>query len=982
MADIFYSPPEADIETGGSLRGVAGANLNPFSPTDSNNSLSNWLFGTSDQWKRFLTSANILASTIQIFIEQLTSFVQWLTGQFQGVPEEAKTAGTGYQMTLHKNPITPFLGGNLVAGAAKGLALSDGNYPHNFGARFIANAGAMIEFCNSAPPGSPWVVRNTPQSSIQQFGAPPLQYRINRVPPPPNAPYSDTVTIDGIFTEFIRTASDYQNQFGFPPPTGSQIAEFLNDTGGVLQFDPRATGNSMLSQRISFLQLWVSQYAQWLKDNAPGPTGPIPNPCQLPADPPCPPIGTTSGDQLTQLITAIAPYLYYITNNLTAIANAANSPQDALCCANIVAAVKSVTTQIASLQAELTAAPATPIDLTQIIYELTQIATGIQNSGANINALASNLAAPLELIRTAILDASGGTDVSGIVDQLKQWNANNIIPAAVTNQAVKDGIIPPQYSQLFSDKPADFVRVVIDLLAMLSSPIDMAKLTTGDSSSLSGGEKRIYDDEVRKHPAVFNALKGVVGLDAATLTAVIQSAFKKYLTANDTVVEPVLSGLLGALKSQLLPPAGTVTLLSQIGVNPDAPVASATGIALSAAIAAWVASGFGIEGGETLTKMVELIAGAIGFEELREVQIGPLVRNGIGAVAEMNAKKIFRQWLPGIGELQSLYARGMLTQAGLEGVLALHGVETGFFTSLELTAYHGLQPRQLIRAFESGLFTNADLTDEMTFSGMRPASQQRMLALAPYLATASQRSKFISAVEEAYTVGFMNLTTFQQYLANAEHITDAHELDTQAAQIKRGIANTLALEKSYTDLFVNGFTNEAAYRANLAGMGMDPNQISALAAIAENRQTLLLQRQQAAAEKVLERETAAIERRAALENFKRGNLTTATLAIALLATGLTATQAAAWTNLATLQQAGADTWVYGVRLTSSAAQLLRDRVAALTDQRKRELIDGTAYIKALQALNITEPFQNALLARANAQITPKKDAFATPVETK
>jgi len=131
----------------------------------------------------------------------------------------------------------------------------------------------------------------------------------------------------------------------------------------------------------------------------------------------------------------------------------------------------------------------------------------------------------------------------------------------------------------------------------------------------------------------------------------------------------------------------------------------------------------------------------------------------------------------------------------------------------------------------------------------------------------------------------------------------------------------------------------------------------------------------------VQRATAHVEQEAAKRNFTAGNIDAAALAVALIASGLTPTQAAAWSDLATLQKAGALKWIYGLQLPAPEAILLRQRVTALTDQRKRQQITDAQYVSALQALNIPPNYVNALRATADATLTPAKTAFAIPVQT-
>ena len=112
-----------------------------------------------------------------------------------------------------------------------------------------------------------------------------------------------------------------------------------------------------------------------------------------------------------------------------------------------------------------------------------------------------------------------------------------------------------------------------------------------------------------------------------------------------------------------------------------------------------------------------------------------------------------------------------------------------------------------------------------------------------------------------------------------------------------------------------------------------------------------------------------------------GNIDAVALAAALIATGLTPTQAAAVADLQVLRKGGGLRWVYGLQLSPTDATLLRARVGALTDQRKRLQIDDPTYVAQLQALGIGPRYVNALQAAADALISPKTAAFPIAVKT-
>lgn len=91
-------------------------------------------------------------------------------------------------------------------------------------------------------------------------------------------------------------------------------------------------------------------------------------------------------------------------------------------------------------------------------------------------------------------------------------------------------------------------------------------------------------------------------------------------------------------------------------------------------------------------------------------------------------------------------------------------------------------------------------------------------------------------------------------------------------------------------------------------------------------------------------------------------MTAAELEAALIATGLDPQLATLATAIAVARQSGTLMHVYGQLLAPAAAQLLRERVTAVEDQMKKQLITIDEARTALNDMEIPVPNRNALLA--------------------
>jgi hypothetical protein len=703
----------------------------------------------------------------------------------------------------------------------------------------------------------------------------------------------------------------------------------------------------------------------------PPPPGPPPNPTPLikpiPAD--------SEGDELERCCAQTALQMYNIA---LAIQGLAQARTDDTCCLEVVQELAVIATSLQEAITILNApppAPGAPPDFTAIVVELKCVCeklTAISTSSATV---ANDLAPGLKSIADAV---AKGTDVSQIVEQLRTANDLNDIPLPILKQLFGDKVIPKQYSALLQGSPASWVHAVLQAAAAISPIIGFLEHLAGDDADLEGGE-RMAAAWVTTISATFAKLaKEVAGMPTGGPPTDLSKGFKAFLKANDTLLLPIISPLIDAITAGLKPAPGAAITLGDIQVNPDAPVASATGVALTAGIAAWALSFAGIDEGESLTHISELIAGAIGWEELRDVQIRPLVQYGIERVAEMKAKSTFRQEVPGVNALAQLAARGILTPDRFGQLAGFTGVPLELQEPSFLAAHSGLNARMLLRLAGTGLFTDADVADELTFGGMRQSSQHRLIAAAAFLGTEPERHKFLGTLERLYAAGLISDNNFIQGFDSAQHNTDRHDLTLRTVQLEKQIALAKEYEASYSHEFVNGLLDAPGYQAALEALGMQPPDVAARMFRDESHiavtQTLGAER----LAKAEARKTAAENRKTAIEGFRTGLLNLTDLTTALSLAGLTPAQTAAEVGYQVLAQAGALRWIYGRHLSPQDATLLRQQVQDLTRQREIELLTDAQYVAQLTALSIPPRVIQALRAGADAHISPKTKAILTP----
>jgi hypothetical protein len=629
------------------------------------------------------------------------------------------------------------------------------------------------------------------------------------------------------------------------------------------------------------------------------------------------------------------------------------------CCASVVIAIGGVTATLSEifnlLSTRMPAGGGPPLDLTPIVQQLSLLVTAVASLAGGAVDLGPVTVA-LDSIRDAIASAPG-TDVSAIVDQLKQGVAQGDVDAKIFQGLQQEGIFTGADLQVLTGEK--WSNVVSWIHGILTKRLD-------DRSLGKVGADAAAVAAVLKTPTA-------TGLDWAETK--LKSALKIERNTLQDFIDPILKTIIKELSPTATPAVGN------IHVDPDKPLADVAAVGLNAWI---VTSLIGLirEGAaDQLEHIVEAVIGILGFEELEEVQIGPLVRHGIARIAEQQAKAIFQQELPGNGELADWTARGFFDAARAVEIFKLNGLHFSLHAPKLEAAYSGINARQMLRLTATGLFSDADIADELTFSAMRPASQHRMLIAAPYLATEPQRNQLRAALESAFVNGLLSEADLTSNLDSAEHNTDRSNLIVQRVKWQLLTAETKKLETEYTTLFKSGLIDDTFYRSELAGLGLQPGYVDIIAGVAEAAANATLHRKELTAAARLDTATKQDQRKAARQAFKAGTSNAATLGAALLATDLTPLQVAAQVTLAELQSAGVLRWIHGLQLAPAAATLLKDRVSALTDQRKRQQITDALYVSQLQALNIPDRYINALRAAADAMISPKTAAVVVPVLT-
>lgn len=769
------------------------------------------------------------------------------------------------------------------------------------------------------------------------------------------APISDSrPAIQAQFSTWKNgTIESLQSLAGFQPGKSSpgywQLQRLIN-TSWAQSGGGETAVYQVVRAMDRFVEILACLHSQIKVTPPPGPA-PAPefNPCENP-DP--------STDEILDLCSATQKSIAALSDSIAAITTTQSGGADENCCKEVVAAIAAVTAQLTTIAQALAFPPQEKekTDFAPIVEALHELAARVPNYAPLIEVCCKALNTSLAELAGAIAKKPP-TDVSGIVAQLKTIAEQGDVDQFIFTALQQQGFITNQDAQVLQGiKWADAVSYLTHTAAWRTLEKKLHAVKADADAATSWLDSKIKP-----------ATNWAVGA--------LESGF----TTERNALQDVISPILDAIKSSLRP--GGPVDIGNIGVDPDKVLADAAAVLLNTEIVGLLVSLIAEGAGETIEKIGEVVGGLLGFEELREVQLGPLVRYGIARVAEMQARALYRQEIPAPATAGHLVARGLLPKDAYDA-LSIYGGQPKLLDAPVLAGqYMGISAFILIRLIETGIYTSDDLRDELTFSGMRPRSQHRLLAGADYLATASYRSKLEGAIETAYKTGWLSETELTERIDSAEHNYDRDSLIREYGRLEKLMANGKDIIDEYMELYLAGLINDETYRGYLSGLGLQADTVDAIAGKAEARANATLRRKELAAAARLEKATTAIERRTAIQNYLEGNINLEALTATLIATGLTPIQAAAWADLQELRKGGSLRWLYGMQLPAAQANVLRARISALTDQRKRLLITQKDYTDALTQLGLNETWVNALDAKAEAMLTPKTSAFPVTVQT-
>lgn len=364
----------------------------------------------------------------------------------------------------------------------------------------------------------------------------------------------------------------------------------------------------------------------------------------------------------------------------------------------------------------------------------------------------------------------------------------------------------------------------------------------------------------------------------------------------------------------------------------------------------------------TLNGVGPIMAEMAGFREVAGAVLDPLYENAFGRSLRYQYQKTFKPDLPNERDAVLWHARGLLTDEQLGTVFDYSGLKGEYESAYMLSAYRALSAFVMVDLIKSGVFVEADLADMLQFYGLRPADQTRVKAYVDYIVPDPQRKTALSALLTAAERGTMTDAEVDTELG-ALLIPQAAWFYIHKAIDYRRLEQLAELyRKSVQEGYAYGTITDADYVPDLEAIGIAAADAQAHYAVDSLKKhgKEAVAGQRAAARLEGQRTRAAVN--AATAEYRTGALNEVELGAALLAAGLDPEIATAAVTIQAARRKGALRYVYGMYQTPADALLTHEKVTAVENQFKKQLITDADATAALANIGIPDANAMALLA--------------------
>lgn len=357
-----------------------------------------------------------------------------------------------------------------------------------------------------------------------------------------------------------------------------------------------------------------------------------------------------------------------------------------------------------------------------------------------------------------------------------------------------------------------------------------------------------------------------------------------------------------------------------------------------------------------------------GFHEVQAAYLRPILQNAIAIPAGYDAHQQFRAVKPSLGQGQQMYSRRYIDLADFQQIQAWAGIDPTWQADLDAITFRPISPRALATLLQDVPFDTQTMTTVLQDNGLNDVNVQFMLDSLEYASTKNVRQQYVSALVQTYEHGAMSDQELQSSLGQLGWSTTAINYVTQTVALRRRIVLAQKVAAQVSPLVAAGQMTAVEGTQQLEAAGLQPWFVDLEVTLAETKAVLAAARKAAAAEA----KQLAAEQKAGIksivEQFHAGIIDAAALAAALTVAGMDPIVTAATVATEEAKRLGNVRTLYGQQLTAAQAAVLKDQVAAIVNQMKKELITPTVAYAQLKALGIDDAELNPIFARAAAEL--------------
>jgi hypothetical protein len=651
------------------------------------------------------------------------------------------------------------------------------------------------------------------------------------------------------------------------------------------------------------------------------------------------------------------------------------------CCAQVVSSISMVAGQLANIASEIAVSAARDpvavnLDTTPIATALEALKASLDLLPGNADANTSRLVDAINAIRDAIPKAGAtgaAPDLSEIVKQLTEANTLQDVPTSILQGLTDAGDLPEDLAPLLQGSPMSWVKAILDGTAerkfwhrWKKTALDNALHDPRTPPELT---KVITADLIKNG--------GSPSDDAAWIQAAMKWLFETGFAASHTVFGGLIQEMLKAHKE----------IIGKFkNVKPGEEQQAATDL-LTEAVEFGAGAHIGAVLGEAvyptktlgMPQIAALLSQLAGFHEIMRGIINPEVTQAISIPHRYAVNQTARAIQPSLGEAGHLYARRIIDAGQHASLAAMAGISTDYEAQMRRLSYRPIQPRALVTALADVPFPKDKLREILEDNGFSDSHVNFMLDAFEYNSTKNVRNAYITAAETAYGRGVISDDELDQIITDAGWSDVARDLVKKRVLLARRTELAHEVETQVTQLVAAGLMDAETGVQQIEASGVQEWLARLKVTLAETKATLQAARRAASEERKLEISRQRNLTRAAIAEYERGVIDELGLTSALTLLGLDPTLIASIVAVQSAARAGRLKFIYGQYLTPDAAELLRQQVAAVHEQRTKELIGDIGVVTALRALKLPDSEITALLSHwAAAGAAPSKWAELLP----